>query len=138
MSYDIYYKLDWEGDSPTKQEAVTALVLAEVAVDPDGVPQRQSIRDFWHQARNRWGQLIGNWMSGFDTPWHNAPFFMARLSRAFPEVTFHLESAGRRPGDLQKQHYRNGNTYQVQGEVIYPKLEPSKLQPVVNKRGAAV
>ena len=137
MSYEIYYRLEWQGDSPTEQEAVTALVLAEAAVDPNRVPEGQSIRDFWPQARCRWHRVIREWMSDFDTPWDKAPIYIARLSRAFPEVTFHLESIGWLPSDPQKEYFRNGKTYRVRGEVIYPRFKPSKLRPVVTKRSAA-
>ena len=137
MSYETYYHLHWNEDSPTMEEALKALILAEAAVDPDRVPDGAGIREYLEEARVRWERLLSAWMSDFDAPWDNFREYLTRLSRAFPEATFSLQGTGAVPEDHWKEYYRASQTYQVKGEVTFPEFNPNRFEPIPAKGQAA-
>lgn len=52
---------------------------------------------------------------------------MRRISEEFPNWLFEVEQRGVSHDDLRMTYVMDGQSYEVEGEIVYPRFDPSKL-----------
>ena len=124
MSYNTFYNLEWDGDTPTINEVARVLALVK-AGQPEG-----HLRGLAAEG-TRFEMEVGWWVSllegEYETSWDEHQFDMARVSSLWPEVRFELRGHGENNEDFWIDYYLAGKVQEAPGDIVYPEFDEESL-----------
>ena len=124
MSYDTFFNLKWESETPTINEVARVLAMVK-AGQPDGYLRGLAASQAMFEQEETWWTSILEGEN--ETSWYEHQFDMARVSSLWPEVRFELRGHGEEHDDSWAEYYLAGKVQKAPAEIVYPEFDEESL-----------